>query len=235
VRQVESVIVPPGNMQLQLSLLLETGNGADVTFDVNGKAFAAHKCILAARSPVFSAQFFGAMKEDSDRIIKIEEIEAPVFNAPLHFIYNDSFSGFEGVNGSERKEETELMAQHLLVAADKYDLERLRMICEKILCGSVDTSNVVTLLSLAERHRCNHLKRECLILLASPGILGSVAETENFQYLLGCHPLICKELSDKGQYNFLFPVVAVLFFFFFTVVLITCIWPGSVIDDITAT
>ncbi|XP_078151903.1 BTB/POZ and MATH domain-containing protein 3-like [Carex rostrata] len=157
-------------------------NGVDVTFKVDGQTFNAHKCILAARSPVFSAQFFGLMKEKSDTTIKIEEMETPGFQTLLHFIYNDSFPGFEE---SEDKHDTKLMAQHLLVAADRYDLERLKIICEKILCDGINTSNVVTMLSLAERHNCNHLRTTCLKLLASPEILQEVAATEQFKFLIG--------------------------------------------------
>lgn len=52
--------------------------------------------------------------------MKIEEIEAHVLDVLLHFIYNDSFSGFEEIHGNKRKQETESMARHLLVAADRY-------------------------------------------------------------------------------------------------------------------
>ncbi|XP_020184817.1 BTB/POZ and MATH domain-containing protein 2-like [Aegilops tauschii subsp. strangulata] len=43
--------------------LLQTKVGADVMFDVSGEMFAAHRCVLAARSTVFMAQLFGPMKE----------------------------------------------------------------------------------------------------------------------------------------------------------------------------
>ena len=46
-----------------LGRLLETKQGADVDFEVCGKVFAAHKLVLAARSSVFMADFFGPAKE----------------------------------------------------------------------------------------------------------------------------------------------------------------------------
>ncbi|KAJ3684863.1 hypothetical protein LUZ61_014027 [Rhynchospora tenuis] len=162
--------VPPPDLQ-QFSHLLEDGYGVDVTFDVNGQTFSAHKCILAAKSEVFRAQFFGPLKEKSDTIIKIEDMEVPVFKSLLHFIYSETIPEFQEINGSEKKHN---MAQHLLVAADRYNLERLKLICQSILYGSIDRSNVVTLLSLAEMYNCNHLKRACLEFLASPEILDEV-------------------------------------------------------------
>ena len=59
--------------------LLESKTGADVSFEVDGEVFAAHKVILAARSPVFRAQLLGPMKEKNMECIRVEDIEAPVF------------------------------------------------------------------------------------------------------------------------------------------------------------
>ncbi|KAJ3699044.1 hypothetical protein LUZ61_002749 [Rhynchospora tenuis] len=170
------LLMPAADKQ-QLCYLLESGHGADVTFEVNGQTFNAHKCILAMRSQVFRAQFFGPLKEKSGTVIKIEDMEAPVFESLLHFLYSETIPEFEEKNVSENKHNTEL-AQHLLVAADRYDLEWLKKICENILHVSIEMSNVVPLLSLAERHNCTHLKTACLKFIAPPEILG-----EQFSYV----------------------------------------------------
>jgi len=46
------------------------------------------------------------------------------------------------------------MAQHLLVAADRYGLHRLKLICEARLCGGIDVGTAATTLALAEQHDC---------------------------------------------------------------------------------
>ncbi|KAJ4789682.1 BTB/POZ/MATH-domain protein [Rhynchospora pubera] len=135
VEPVFPLLVPPPDVQL--SHLLEDGYGVDVTFEVNGQTFNAHKCILASRSQVFRAQFYGLLKEKSDTIIKIEDMEAPVFKTLLHYIYYQTVPEFEESNEGEKKHNTKLMAEHLLVAADRYGLERLKIICESILYGSI--------------------------------------------------------------------------------------------------
>jgi speckle-type POZ protein len=191
------IIVPPGNIQHNLGHLLETGNGTDVTFEVNGTKFGAHKCILAARSPVFLAQFFGPMKGKSDVVIKVEEIEAPVFKSLLHFIYCDSIPEFEENEKSNEEQDTRLMAEHLLVAADRYGLERLKITCQKILYDTIDNSNVVSLLFLAERHNCIHLRKACLKFFLSADKIGEVIEIEEFQQLVKNDPIILKELLEK--------------------------------------
>ena len=59
------------------------------------------------------------------------------------------------------------MAQHLLAAADRYALERLRLICEASLCEDVAINTVATTLALAEQHHCFQLKAVCLKFIAT--------------------------------------------------------------------
>ncbi|KAJ3684106.1 hypothetical protein LUZ61_013270 [Rhynchospora tenuis] len=191
------VVMPPSKVQQQLGYLLRTGYEADVTFEVDGEIFGGHKCIIHARSPVFSEKYFGLTKEKFDTKIKIKEMNALVFKALLHFIYNDSFPGFGKIIGNDENQDSGLLTQELMVVADRYGLERLRIVCEKILSHGVDISNVVSLLSFAESHSYNHLKTSCLKFLASPNTFGAVVETEQFQYLVRCHPLILKDLLEK--------------------------------------
>uniref|UniRef100_A0A803NRA7 Uncharacterized protein n=1 Tax=Cannabis sativa TaxID=3483 RepID=A0A803NRA7_CANSA len=77
--KIYSIAVPPPNIGQHFGQLLESGKGTDVTFDVDGEKFSAHKLVLAARSPVFRAQLFGPMKDQNTQCIKIEDMEAPVF------------------------------------------------------------------------------------------------------------------------------------------------------------
>jgi hypothetical protein len=51
------------------------------------------------------------------------------------------------------------LLQHLLVAADQYQLSRLRRICEKRLCDTVDVETVATTLALAEQNHAEELKK----------------------------------------------------------------------------
>ncbi|GJN20680.1 hypothetical protein PR202_gb08083 [Eleusine coracana subsp. coracana] len=62
-----SVDVPPSDLHQHLGNLLVTKEGADVTFQVTGESFRAHRNILASRSPVFKAELFGAMRERAMR------------------------------------------------------------------------------------------------------------------------------------------------------------------------
>ncbi|KAG4995902.1 hypothetical protein JHK85_027341 [Glycine max] len=77
--KIYKIPIPSSNMGQQFGKLLESGKDSDVSFEVNGEIFAAHKLVLAARSPVFRAQLFGPMKNQNTHCIKVEDMEAPVF------------------------------------------------------------------------------------------------------------------------------------------------------------
>ena len=81
--KIYTIPVPPSNMAQHIGQLLTCGKRTDITFEVDGEMFPAHKVILSARSPVFRAQLFGPMKDKNMKCIKIEDMEAPVFKVPL--------------------------------------------------------------------------------------------------------------------------------------------------------
>ncbi|KAK3193885.1 hypothetical protein Dsin_025195 [Dipteronia sinensis] len=166
--KIISIAVPISNIGQQFGQLLESGKRTDVNFEVEGEVFAAHKLVLAARSPVFRAQLFGPMKDQNTQRIKIEDMKSPVFKALLHFIYWDSLPDMEELTGVNSKWASTLMSQHLLAAADRYGLERLRLLCEASLCDNVAINTVATTLALAEQHHCFQLKAVCLKFVAMP-------------------------------------------------------------------
>ncbi|KAL6651423.1 hypothetical protein ACP70R_010348 [Stipagrostis hirtigluma subsp. patula] len=182
-----NAVVPESKLHQDLTQMLKNGEGADVTFCVGGKTFGAHKCMLAARSMVFKAELFGAMKEKDTQCIKIDDMEPTIFQALLHFIYADSLP-------DDCDAEENVKMQHLLVAADRYGLDRLRMICESKLCQGIDEQTVATTLVLAEQHHCKQLKDACLGFIASSRDgLGVVMKTDGFKHLIASCPLVMKE------------------------------------------
>ncbi|CAL4924972.1 unnamed protein product [Urochloa decumbens] len=193
-----AVAVPPSDLARHLGRLLLSGQGADVRFRVDGEDVAAHRYVLAVRSPVFQAELFGAMKEasssDSSQRVEIRDMRADVFRNLLHFIYTDSLP--EPESGRD-DDEAALMAQHLLVAADRYGMERLKLICEDKLCRHIDASNVATTLALTEQHRCQGLKEACFKFLRTPGVLNTVMATDDFDHLATSCPSLIKELMSK--------------------------------------
>ncbi|XP_042449479.1 BTB/POZ and MATH domain-containing protein 2-like [Zingiber officinale] len=191
-----NIPVPPSDIAHHFGRLLETGEGADVSFEVDGEIFSAHKLVLAARSPVFMAQLFGPMKDRNMHCIKVEDMEAPVFKALLYYIYWDTVPDMEELAGLNTKYASTLVAQHLLAAADRYALDRLKLQCEVKLCEDVAINTVATTLALAEQHHCFQLKSVCLKFVALPANLRAVMQTEGFDYLKLSCPSVLSELLE---------------------------------------
>ncbi|GJN20630.1 hypothetical protein PR202_gb08030 [Eleusine coracana subsp. coracana] len=184
------VTVPPPDLHRHLGHLLDTKKGADVVFHVSGKTFAAHRFVLAARSPVFDAELFSGMKEtDAAGVIRIADMEPGVFKALLRFVYSDSLPEM-------KKGEEDAMCQHLLVAADRYGIERLKLMCEENLCNYITVHTAAIILTLAEQHNCSGLKRACLDFLKAPANLRAVVASDGFEHLSTSCPSIKKDLLD---------------------------------------
>ncbi|CAL5413284.1 unnamed protein product [Camellia sinensis] len=217
--KIYTISLPASDIGQHFGWLLESGEGTDVNFEVDGETFAAHKLVLAARSPVFKAQLFGPLKDRNTECIKVEEMEAPVFKALLHFIYWDSLPDMQQLAGLNSKWASTLVAQHLLAAADRYGLDRLRLLCEAKLCEEVAINTVATTLALAEQHHCFQLKAVCLKFVALPENLKgwlsagdngailchvhvlwkqreAVMQTEGFEYLKESCPSVLTELLE---------------------------------------
>ncbi|KAK2980447.1 hypothetical protein RJ640_028855 [Escallonia rubra] len=192
--KIYSISPPPSDIGQHFGQLLESAEGTDINLEVDGENFPAHKLVLAARSPVFRAQLYGPMRDHDTRWIKVEEIEAPVFKALLHFIYWDALPDMQELAGLSSKWASALMAQHLLAAADRYGLERLRSLCEAKLCEDVAINTVATTLALAEQHHCLQLKSVCLKFVALPENLKAVMQTDGFEYLKESCPSVITEL-----------------------------------------
>lgn len=70
------------------------------------------------------------------------------------------------------------MVRHLLVASDRY-ANRLKLICQSILCDGLSVQNVATTLALADEHHCDLLKDACIEFISSSTIDDIVA-TQGF-------------------------------------------------------
>ncbi|KAF8746775.1 hypothetical protein HU200_013322 [Digitaria exilis] len=184
---------PPCDLHRDLGELLNSQVGADVTLAVSGELIPVHKNILAARSPVFMAEFFGSMAERSAERVEIKKTDAQVLKAMLRFIYTGMVHEFDNQPAAG---ENVVMAQHLLVAADRYGLDRLKVICEQRLTVGIDIKTAASTLALAEQHNCAGLKGKCIEFIAgsSPESLDAILNTEGYRHLEASSPSVLTEL-----------------------------------------
>ncbi|KAF7011198.1 hypothetical protein CFC21_025529 [Triticum aestivum] len=169
-------------MRESLERMLKNGEGADVTFNVRHQLFNAHRCVLAA-------ELFGPMKESKTEHIKVDDMEPQVFEALLHFMYTDAMPDDDEDEGKI------VRLQHLLVAADRYGVDRLKILCEDKLHEGIDVDMVATTLLLAEQHHCKDLKEACIQFISSPrDKLSAAMATDGFKQLVASCPLLMEDI-----------------------------------------
>lgn len=192
--RLHSIPVPDSDLGLHFGKLLEKQEASDVTFVVDGEKFHAHKLVLAARSPVFKAKFFGSSEQSNE--VVITDMEPMVFKAMLHYIYRDTLPDEEPTSpnssSSSSSSTTETLTERLLAVAHSYGLRRLRLLCESKLCRSITVNTVATTLALADSYHATDLKGACLKFAAEN--LAGVMRSKGFEYLKEKCPLLQSEL-----------------------------------------
>ncbi|CAN6304770.1 unnamed protein product [Urochloa humidicola] len=159
----------------------------DVVFQVGGEEFGAHRSVLAARSPLFQAELLGATAAGD--CIRIDDMLPEVFESLLHFIYADSLP--EMIDLDEF-----LMAEHLLLAADRFHMQDLKRICEEKLCDDIDEATVAKMLRFAEEHHCRLLRDACIKFLEDPPVFQAVMAIDDdlLELVAKSCPVLLKEL-----------------------------------------
>uniref|UniRef100_A0A0V0IH38 Putative BTB/POZ and MATH domain-containing protein 4-like n=1 Tax=Solanum chacoense TaxID=4108 RepID=A0A0V0IH38_SOLCH len=193
ISSLQPIQVPDSDMGSHFGMLLENMEGSDVVFIVAGEKFHAHKLVLTARSPVFRTELFDELMGDKQEIV-VTDMEPRVFKAMLHFIYRDSLvdEEIEDTSSSSIPSVTDTLTAKLLAAADRYDLTRLRRVCESHLCKDISVNSVSRTLALADRYHATELKAVCLRFAAEN--LAAVMQSDGFEYLKENCPSLQSEL-----------------------------------------
>ena len=151
--------------------MLENKEFCDMEIDCGGEIFPCHRVIVSARSPVFRAMFRAKMKESESRKVTIEDIKPEIMAEMLYFLYT----------GLVRKDVSKDSVVDLLVAADKYQMDTLRNICQDKLSSALDAKNVIEFLILGEMYRIPKLKDAALMEVVHN--MPEIADTEDYMRL----------------------------------------------------
>ena len=167
--------------------------------DKNGRTFVtfeirAHRCILANMSSYFERMFSHQFKENVDGKIyigngngngndkettdndedmnMINNVDPYIMKVLLEYIYTEQIE-----NGIDR--------YLLLLLADRYQIERLVMICLQDLTNEMNINNVTTILSISnkfnEKYSCAHkVKLMCLEFICKN--ISFVMETSSYKH-----------------------------------------------------
>ncbi|KAM0875553.1 hypothetical protein ACQ4PT_036723 [Festuca glaucescens] len=168
----------------------------DVTFNVEQAEIKAHGLVLAMRSPdLWTKALFSTSEfrwQTTESTLHVHDMSASIFRAMLHFIYTDELPPMKPSNKA-------MIMLDLLVAADRYAIESLRLMCEKILSESLDVSSVMpTLMVVHGRESCKSLEAVCIRYMGSdPDVYAAVKETEDYQELKESCCYFILEVTDK--------------------------------------
>lgn len=166
----------------QMRALVNDEEFADVTFTVEDQPIYAHRAILAQRCDHFAAMFRSGMRESMDRaVIPIPDISHPVFLLLLEYIYTDSV-----------KIDLE-HAIELYIAADLYQLERLRDMCCTVVRRNLNAENSGPLLQNATEAHCHILKEVCMSYVVDN--FDVVSKTEGIKQV--SHSLLLEILAQR--------------------------------------
>lgn len=171
--------VPECRLSDDLGQLFESQRFSDVTLAVGGREFQAHKALLAARSPVFAAMFEHEMEERRHNRVEIKDVDHEVLREMLRFLYTGKTNNLDK------------MADDLLAAADKYAMERLKVMCEEALCASLNVDNAAEVLILADLHSAEQLKAQAVDFVNIHAT--EVMETPGWKSMISTHPHLIAE------------------------------------------
>lgn len=119
-----------------------TGQLSDFVITVGLRTFRVHKCVLAIKSSVLAAVFKNKMQESKKSEMEIPDFSAEIVEQFLHYIYT-----------GEIKDQTNAM--DLFAIASKYNVIKLKSICEEIVMENLDESNAFEIFGLGHLY-CSH-------------------------------------------------------------------------------
>jgi hypothetical protein len=129
--------------------MLNDSKYSDFTFIIKRRKFKVHKAILGAASPVFDRLFSTAMAEARTNEAKIDAIEPNIFESLLRFIY-----------GGKLPENLASVAVDLFKAAHYYEIEDLKLVCEREVEEKLSEENAIQFYELAYVYDMKDLKTD---------------------------------------------------------------------------
>lgn len=177
--------VPTCRLPDDLEELFKSQEFSDVTIHANGREFKAHKAILAARSPMFKGMFSHAMKETKYNRVDVTDVDPDVLQEMLRFIYTGKtlLEPRLQINKEQKDQKEQEREQHLAIellqAANKYQLDRLKLICEEALYKTLSSDSVAEILLLADLYNAAQLKNQAIEFITTHA--NEVIETDGWE------------------------------------------------------
>ena len=140
-----------------------------------------HKAVLAARSDVFAAMFrHKEMKENVTNQVEIKDTDADVLEDLLRFMYSNKVNNLES------------NASRLLIAANKYNITSLKVLCEEFLSSNINVHNAANLLQLGYLHEAKILRLAAIEFITNH--LPEVIKTSDWELISKTESVLFNEL-----------------------------------------
>jgi RCC1 and BTB domain-containing protein len=165
----------------QMRGLINDDEFSDVTFIVESLPIHAHRAVLAQRSEHFAAMFRSGMRESTERTIPLPNISRRAFLLLLEYVYTDTV-----------KIEVE-HAIELYIAADLFNLDRLREMCCTVVRRNLNAENSGPLLQAASEAHCHVLRGMCMTFVVEN--FDTVSKTDGIAHV--SHGLLLEILSRR--------------------------------------
>ena len=162
--------------------LLNNKEFSDVEIECDGEIFNCHKAVLSIRSDYFQAMFQADMAENRSNKVAIKDVDSQVVREILQFIYT----------GATNKNVLKEKSRELLAAANQYQLDLLKSICEDHLCSHLQIDNAIENLVFGAFHQASKLRMMAMKVIARN--LVKLVGTEEYQDLVKDHPSLAAEI-----------------------------------------
>ena len=177
-----------------LDTIFTQQTNCDVQFCFDGgQQIGAHKNILAARSPVFSAMFEHNMQETKTGQVNIQDAQLDIFKQLLHYIYC----------GRLPMPLTESTSHSLLIVAEKYDVVDLKEECAKFLVSTIRMDNAINLLLVAHQQSVEKMKEGVIYFIKQNA--KQIVKLDDWDMLIKNYPelsvLVTRRIIENAIFN----------------------------------
>ncbi|KAL0477547.1 BTB/POZ domain-containing protein [Acrasis kona] len=171
----------PDNIGNDFEKIIDDRESSDVTLSIiidpeTGEKYSkyCHKLVLAARSPVFKAMFYGGIRNKESEFILNENIrDKRVLDQFVTFIYT---------NRVPLEKDAEETVIPLLALADEYGTVPLKESCGAFALDKINENNWLDLYEVAKMYNEQSLVNDCLSFVAE-NIQPILLDTSNYQTL----------------------------------------------------
>lgn len=175
---------PCSKSEILKKLYKQRAETGDIIFVVEGKEIHAHRCVLAALSPKYKAQFYGAIS-DKD-VIHVSDASYDAFMEFLKFFYTDTVTL------------TVANIEAVLNLANQSLVDVLITECINFLCDAVGLDKLLWFYRMAHQYEIDSLKKLCFNHIKAN--LLAVFKTSDF---LHCeHDMLCHILELSSSLNY---------------------------------